>query len=110
MSNVRPGDLAYLVAPWLEEGRGRIVRVVRAATPDDWRMSERLVGCHLPTSVAPCCWYCEGDIVLWCGPVRQFCIHDDALRPIRPHDDDATDESAAWLPPVPRETPAEVPA
>ena len=31
---------------------------------------------------------------------------DDQLRPIRPHGDDETDESTAWLPPVPTMQPA----
>ena len=30
-----------------------------------------------------------------------FVVRDDCLRPIRPQDDDAEDQSKAWLPPVP---------
>jgi hypothetical protein len=76
--NCKPGDLAYIVAPWIEEGRGRFVHVVRAATADDLRA----VGIYsAPTFHI---WFCRGDIVTWDGPRREFVIADESLRPIRP--------------------------
>jgi hypothetical protein len=84
--NCRPGDMAYTVAPWIIEGRGRIVRVVRAASPADAGFTP-MAGC----------WYCEGDIVTYLGPVRAAVICDGSLRPIRDPGDDATDETIERL-------------
>lgn len=104
--NCKPGDLARFVAPWIEKGRGRYVTVLRRPTLDDWREAESATGAPVSTKVQDDCWTVEGDIVLWCGPVRRFVVHDDSLRPIRP--DGITDEEVRELyaPKLPEGAPA----
>lgn len=86
--NCEKGDLAIVVRS-VAGNAGRIVRVVGwlglvpGYTADDyWR-----VDCASPL------YNKTGDLVSW--------LSDGQMRPIRDPGDDATDESKAWLPPVP---------
>ena len=83
MANVKPGDLAYIVAPYFIGGRGRFVTVVRQATGEDLRANRTIPrGNEL-------CWYVTGDVVTASGSYREGIICDDVLRPICPPDDQA---------------------
>lgn len=90
--NVRPGDLAMIVGASDEHGAPHVGKVVQVLAP---------------SAYYPKCWET--------GPLLHSCINgcriawlDAHLRPIRDPGDDACDESAAWLPPVP--SPAKEPA
>ncbi|MNL15670.1 hypothetical protein D3C87_1366720 [compost metagenome] len=95
--NCKPGDLAQIVAPYDEKGRGHFVTVVRRA-----KRRERLGGCDFVHASPVPGWVCDGSVPMWDGFIaRRLVIADECLRPIRDPGDDAVDESAAWLPPVP---------
>jgi hypothetical protein len=49
------------------------------------------------------CWSNEDGLKNWQGGLGHV-IPDEYLKPIRDPGDDATDESKAWLPPVPTTT------
>lgn len=82
--NCRPGDLAYIVAPFFSGGRGRVVQVVRTATAEDFFARK--------INQMPSVWLCVGDIVTQWGAYRETLIGDECLRPIRDPGDDAIDE------------------
>ena len=101
--NCKPGDLAYVVAPYAVPGRGRVVTVIRAA-----RYPETLNGFEFyaadPSEPG---WVCQGAVPNVNGVIRTLLvIADCSLRPILDPGSDATDESKAWLPPVPSLLPA----
>ena len=82
--NCKPGDLAIVVGgnPLVPPALGAIVRVtvLNNIFSDSW----------------------ETDPPIFDPSDSYFIVIQDAhLRPIRPQDDDAQDESYAWLPPVP---------
>jgi hypothetical protein len=95
--NCKPGDLAVIVRSVVESNMGRIVRCTRLATAselDQWRVR---------TDRGPV-WIIEQPIPHTIGGAKPFSM-DAGLRPIRPQDDDATDETLLWLP-VPHKEPA----
>ena len=89
--NCKAGDLAIIVAPD-REGDGRLVEVIRAATPADVVMYE------------PGAWFVKvlGDGLRMYGKngsviKLQYCaLKDSVLRPIR--DTPGDDESLLWAP------------
>lgn len=84
--------MAYTVAPFVECGRGHLVKVVRTARPIETFGD---VGYH---SIGPS-WVCEGSVTMDDGRVeRVSVISDECLRPIRDPGDDARDETLDWLP------------
>ena len=93
--NCKPGDLAVIVsADRNKENIGAIVRVIRALSGEwDW-LVECLSGAKLTLR--------DGSGVLQAKAGQIAGAMDRNLRPIRPQSDDATDESTAWLPPVPQ--------
>ena len=104
--NCKPNDLAYIIHPAMY---GQLVTVIEAAPARDFR----LPGGVLSIAGRPGDWVCESmgaefatthktsGGALMTVLNRFAVIPDKCLRPIRPQSDDATDESAAWLPPVP---------
>jgi hypothetical protein len=86
--NCKPRDLAVVIRPSKCGHPPRVGAVVRVAEIS-WMF--------------PDCWVTDPPIV---DPAdgREVHIEDIHLRPIRDPGDDAVDESAAWLPPVPLPT------
>lgn len=84
--NCEPKELARIVrtGPMTRHLLDRIVTVDSVVTFTDWGA----------------CWAYTPQLRDSCGMPINF-IEDCALRPIRDPGDDAVDESAAWLPPVP---------
>lgn len=101
--NCRPGDLARIVGmpgP-LREANDRIVRLKNQPPMIDekgqplWRLESRVDFVALGNAKS-------NGVAFWVGtPLTIDELQDKYLRPIRPQADDATDESTAWLPPVP---------
>lgn len=81
--NCKPGDLARVKSGYPEVNVGRIIRVLQAFN---------FFGGAL--------WRYEGHLETDFG-TRCTAVSDDCLMPIDNPGDDAVDESAAWLPPVP---------
>lgn len=73
-TNVKPGDVAMVKAPFVEPGRGAIVEVVRAA-----RREERVSGV-LYLSCFGQGWVVRGWVA---GSGPELVIGDECLRPIR---------------------------
>jgi hypothetical protein len=92
--NCRPGDLAIFVTSELGN-EGRIVKCLRLATRDDMN------GHDLHSEEAA--WLIDSSVPCAERVVAPF-ARDFNLRPIRDPGEDARDESAAWLPPVPTQT------
>lgn len=89
--NVKQGDLAYTVAPYAIQGRGRFVTVIRL-----W--SGGIYGDFMPVHGIPC-WLCEGDILTEGGDkYRTAIISDDCLRPIGKPGDEEVDQTITWAP------------
>ena len=80
--NCRPGDLAIVVRDYQMQHTGKIVQVVRL-----------LPGYFSPT------WETIPELIDRDGTICD--VDDSHLKPIRDPGDEATDESKAWLPPVP---------
>ena len=94
--NCKQGDLAYTVAPYCIEGRGRIVRVLHLS-------DGRMLGDFIP-KLGRVAWVCEGDIVTEGNDAyRKGIIADECLRPIR--DNPGQDETLTWAP-VPKKVEA----
>lgn len=92
------GDLAIVIKPFSgNRNLGKIVEVVAAG---------HLPGCWLVTSRQPLVIKIDGVDHYRCHGL----IDDARLSPIRDPGDDAVDESAAWLPPVPSAAPVASPA
>ena len=109
--NCVPGDMAVIVSSLRQENIGAIVEVLRPSISnglavgvvhfecgESWRQAcsgfvwvVKAAGRKLVSS--------DGSLL---SEERAF--PDNCLRPIRPQADAATDESAAWLPPVPSTT------
>lgn len=104
--NCKPGDLAVVRgADWTKELNNRYVVVQRLAMDFEW---QPVPGSRHAHSAVWICIPASGGTL----PVRKLesgrlveeasrPIGDRFLRPIRDPGDDAVDESAAWLPPVP---------
>jgi hypothetical protein len=100
--NCKPGDLAIVTnadgSGWVGEVSrrtvGRIVRVMKLRPSTSIHCSSPIV------------WEIEQPITgtFALKPYEVTGIADSCLRPIRDPGDDATDESHAWLPPVPTTT------
>jgi len=104
MNNVKPGDLARIVAPYEPNGIDHFVEVVRRA-----KKFERLGECFFEHEGLIQGWVCTGCVPMWDGFIaRELVIADECLRPIRDPGDDAVDESKAWYPlvPLPKNEPA----
>jgi len=111
--NCVPGDMAVIVRSSRQENIGAIVEVLRPATSNGFAVGEAHFECGT-------WWNRGGDSFIWVvkatgrklvasngtfsSTERLFSDHN--LRPIRPQSDDAQDESAAWLPPVPQQVAA----
>jgi hypothetical protein len=84
--NCKPGDLAVIIKGGLSDRNvGKLVTVIG---PTD-KIGEWMVRCDRPMNVA------IGGIAAgekFVGPIA-----DSRLRPIRPQDDDAQDETLIWL-------------
>jgi hypothetical protein len=81
MSNVKPGDLARVVAPFQMCGRGAIVKVIRASGRAEW-----LSGTYYEDNGNGESWVCEG-YVRWGDGTREgplVAIYDECLRRIDP--------------------------
>ena len=103
--NVKPGDLARVVAPYDKNGRGAFVKVIRAAIGRAHRLGENV---FVRTTDLPA-WVVEGwvrgDRNVPVGP--QLVIHDRCLRRVDPGK--ATDETLSWKE-VPAGKPQEIEA
>lgn len=88
--NCKPGDLAIVVRDSYgpQTHLGKIVTTVALEYAPDAKGIEMLAW-----ATAPILYDDDGVIALF---------NDSSLRPIRPHGDDAVDQSKAWLPPVPK--------
>lgn len=96
--NVKPGDLAYTVAPYVVCGRGYVVRVIRLAAEVEVFGLARFT--QPPGRIA---WVCEGSVMMDTGFFEPMTAIDDAcLRPLRDPGEDAVDETLLSLP-APRE-------
>jgi hypothetical protein len=84
--NCKPGQLAVIVKS-VAGNEGKIVRCIRfIGKVDGWVGDDR--------------WEIDCTLIGLRG-ARTRSVQDSYLRPIRDPGDDAVDESAAWLPPVP---------
>ena len=106
--NCRPGDMAVIVRSSRQENIGAFVEVLRPSRGNGLAAGTVLVECGT-------LWTRTDDVFTWVvratgrklvasngaflSEERPYA--DRSLRPIRPQADDAQDESAAWLPPVP---------
>lgn len=104
--NCKPGDLAIVIRPSLrgQQLLGMIVRVLRAAPPNDFRLPDGTLQVgggpgswviEFPRTVEVPMQYRSGKV-----GTRQalFGVVDDHyLRPIRDPGDDAADETLQWL-------------
>ena len=90
--NCKPGDLAIIVRTGKKTRLllGRVIKVLKVQ--QGWPLN----GDYSTVD----CWTYEPPMFMDGGTPLTF-ANDCCLRPIRPQADDATDESAAWLPPVP---------
>ena len=86
--NCKPGDLAVIVRS-RAGNEGKIVRCIRLATA-----SEKFY------FVSGTYWLVDRELSTVFGRLASI-ARDDWMRPIRPQDDGAQDESKAYLPPVP---------
>lgn len=90
--NCKPGDLAYIVAPYVECGRGHFVTVERVA-----RRTETFDGTcyHFMNNLGPA-WVCSGAVPCedGSGVSRRLVIADVCLRPIR--DQPGEDQPLQW--------------
>ena len=109
MSNVKAGDLAYIVNSRHRENNLRFVQVLRPASDGEMFVSADGVHTLRTNTNGLVGWVVEASTpLIWSSTVTRIPLEfarrpicDAALRPIRPQDDDAQDESKAWLPPVP---------
>ncbi len=106
--NCKPGDMAVIVRSARQENIGAIVEVLRPSTSNEFAVGADYFECGT-------WWSRTEDVFTWvvkatgrklvasCGTFfsTERPYADRSLRPIRPQADDATDESSAWLPPVP---------
>lgn len=103
MTNVTPGDMAVVVDPYAEPGRGAIVNVVRAAVPGETIRDVSGASIYDPADSRPA-WAVEGFVRGSCGHVRGplLIIYDSCLRRIPPDvARDAHSEERRFQPPVP---------
>jgi hypothetical protein len=107
--NCRPGDLAVVVGSVLGNG-GLLVRVLHESPGNSLPPKTVFVvhGNKFHVERGEFCWVVEAlgsPIKKGSGKAYRICpAADKYLRPIRDPGDDARDESAAWLPPVPTQT------
>ena len=88
--NCKPGDLAWIVAPFEAAGRGLVVTVVEAAAAGLTCVAKN-GGISSWPSAGGHAWICDSH------DARFPCvIADEALRPIRDPGDDARDETLEW--------------
>ncbi len=105
--NCKPGDFAKVIEPHFRHGS--IVEVVGDCTPEErgllverdpgWKSVEKVWLCRLVTGSRGI--NIDTGIATFLYPGAEAWFADAYLRPIRDPGDDAIDESAAWLPPVP---------
>lgn len=90
--NCKPGDLAYIVAPYARHGRGYFVTVERPA-----RYTETLNGTNFYSANQPGAgWVCTGSVPANDRGVMytRLVVSDRCLRPIR--DQPGEDETIKW--------------
>ena len=105
--NCKPGEMAKVVEPHFRHGS--IVEVVRDCSPEE---RAQLIEHDTGWSAVGQVWLCklitgsrgldfDTGFATYLYPGAEAWFADMYLRPIRDPGDDTTDESAAWLPPVP---------
>lgn len=92
MTNVNPGDLARVVAPYAMQGRGAFVTVEHQAKDVEHLDSGTFINCKAPGVSWLCRGWVRGSAGLLMGPL--VCIGDHCLRRVDPGQQD--DEILIW--------------
>lgn len=98
--NCKPGDLAYIVAPFHEPARGRVV-LVESAVQGETMIVDGLLYSREADVRYKIAWVCSSPagVPLDIGVVvNRLCIADECLRPINRPTDGAQDERQIWRP------------
>lgn len=106
-TNVKPGDMAWVVGARTETGRKNIGRMVEVLGPS--KSGEHHGNTYSASCDASGLWFVRsvGSPLASTSTsgktlfLAVICLHDQYLRPVTNPGDDERDESKAYLPPVP---------